>query len=100
MYQHDKEGYLLWPVNVTTTNIRNEIFCHSSKQPSTVDHNTLRMTEANFRINIFFPDTDECASNPCHHRGTCIDRFNGYTCTCFNGYEGTTCGTGKLHIYQ
>ena len=94
----NKEGYLLWSVNVTTTNILNEILCDSSELPSSVDQNMLRIKQANFRINILFPDTNECASHPCHHRSTCFDRISGYRCICFDGYAGTTCETGKSHM--
>ena len=39
---------------------------------------------------------DECASNPCQHGGTCVDKHLGYKCRCRNGYTGTVCETGKL----
>ena len=29
--------------------------------------------------------------------GTCIDRVNGYECSCADGYTGTICATGKLN---
>lgn len=34
---------------------------------------------------------DECAINPCHNGGTCIDGINGFTCVCPEGYHDTTC---------
>lgn len=34
---------------------------------------------------------DECAINPCHNGGTCVDRVNGFTCLCREGYHDTTC---------
>ena len=43
----------------------------------------------------FALDTNECASNPCQHGGTCNDQVNQYTCTCAPGYEGTHCQTGN-----
>ena len=58
----------------------------------------LRICKQVSELITFVSDTDECASHPCQHSGTCSDRVNGYICTCFNGYEGTTCGTGKLHL--
>lgn len=30
---------------------------------------------------------DDCASNPCDY-GKCIDKINGYECTCEPGYTG------------
>jgi len=44
---------------------------------------------------IWFPDIDECASAPCHNRGTCVDSRNGYNCSCVPGYSGANCETGK-----
>ncbi|XP_034970813.1 coagulation factor X [Zootoca vivipara] len=38
-----------------------------------------------------YVDGDQCASNPCHDRGTCKDGINKYTCTCLDGYDGTNC---------
>jgi len=34
---------------------------------------------------------DECAINPCHNGGTCIDGVNGFKCLCREGYHDTTC---------
>lgn len=30
-------------------------------------------------------DVNECASNPCHNDGTCLDRIGDYTCICMPG---------------
>jgi hypothetical protein len=92
------EGILLCSVNVTTKHIHYEIFSDTFKRLSTIEHNTLSSQTSCFYIIHFIPETEECASHPCQHRGTCTDRVNGYTCTCLIGYEGPTCGTGKLHI--
>lgn len=35
-------------------------------------------------------DTDDCSSMPCRY-GMCTDRVNGYTCVCYDGYNGTDC---------
>ncbi|XP_071156308.1 cubilin-like isoform X2 [Mytilus edulis] len=34
---------------------------------------------------------DECSSNPCRNGGTCVDRYNGFTCKCPNAWQGITC---------
>ena len=36
-------------------------------------------------------ETNECNSYPCSHGGTCIDLYDGYTCLCTPGWEGTEC---------
>lgn len=36
----------------------------------------------NCEINV-----DDCKSNPCDY-GTCIDKIDGYECTCEPGYTG------------
>ncbi len=33
----------------------------------------------------------QCASNPCANGGTCIDRINGYNCTCPTPWAGARC---------
>jgi len=43
---------------------------------------------------LMFSDIDECGSNPCAHRGTCIDGVNSFTCSCEEGYSGYDCDTG------
>ncbi|XP_043205584.1 cubilin-like [Amphibalanus amphitrite] len=35
--------------------------------------------------------TDECASNPCQHGGTCVDRYGGYQCRCPANWQGSNC---------
>lgn len=36
-------------------------------------------------------EIDECASNPCLHGATCLDRLNHFQCECVPGYSGTLC---------
>ncbi len=36
------------------------------------------------------PD-DHCTPSPCQNGGTCVNDFNGYTCTCPPGYTGVDC---------
>lgn len=33
-------------------------------------------------------EKDECLPNPCQNGGSCLDRFNGYTCGCQPGFRG------------
>jgi hypothetical protein len=34
---------------------------------------------------------NECASNPCHNGGTCIDTYNGFFCRCPSNWEVRHC---------
>ena len=100
-YKTTMKGVLFWSVNITTKHIPSEIFSDPFKRLSTFEHSTHKNHTSCFHItyfHIFIPDTDECASHPCQHRGICTDRVNGYVCACLTGYEGPTCGTGKSHI--
>ena len=47
-----------------------------------------------------FADIDDCAVQPCHNGGICIDAVNDYTCNCAVGYTGKNCSVGKngLHV--
>ncbi|XP_053384588.1 fibropellin-1-like isoform X6 [Mercenaria mercenaria] len=36
-------------------------------------------------------DIDECLSSPCQNGATCIDRLNGYNCSCLDGWRGVNC---------
>ena len=40
-------------------------------------------------------DTNECASSPCQHGGTCTDQINKYSCKCPDGFAGPICETGN-----
>ena len=44
----------------------------------------------------FVSETDECACDPCHNDGVCLDSHNGYSCTCTAGFAGTQCDEGKV----
>ena len=41
-------------------------------------------------------EINECASNPCHDGGTCVDGANGFTCLCPPGTRDTQCRPGTL----
>ncbi|XP_021357124.1 cubilin-like [Mizuhopecten yessoensis] len=34
---------------------------------------------------------NECSSNPCRNGGTCIDRYNAYSCRCLPAWKGENC---------
>ena len=40
-----------------------------------------------------YTDIDECVTFPCLNLGTCVDRIDGYTCYCMDGYTGDSCET-------
>lgn len=40
---------------------------------------------------VCIQDTNECASTPCQHGGTCNDGDELFTCTCVAGYSGRVC---------
>ena len=43
-------------------------------------------------------DIDDCAVQPCHNGGACIDAVNDYTCVCVDGYTGKNCSVGKNSV--
>ena len=58
-------------------------------------HQVPALVAAGYRVATFdnrgIAPTDECASSPCQHGGTCTDQFNSFFCTCAAGYSGSTC---------
>ncbi|XP_033761795.1 cubilin-like [Pecten maximus] len=49
---------------------------------------TLQRQVANLRSLL---TQNECSSNPCRNGGTCIDRYNAYSCRCPPAWTGETC---------
>ena len=47
------------------------------------------------KFSLFVADVDDCAAQPCHNGGTCIDGVNDYTCVCAVGFTGENCNIGK-----
>ena len=43
---------------------------------------------------ISVADINECESKPCLNNGTCIDRVNGFKCSCPKGLAGDRCERG------
>ena len=40
--------------------------------------------------------SDDCASEPCHNDGACVDGLGEFTCQCTSGYTGSLCDDGRL----
>ena len=47
---------------------------------------------------VLTADIDDCAVQPCHNEGTCIDAVNDYSCNCAVGYTGKNCSVGKNSV--
>ena len=41
-------------------------------------------------------DINDCDPNPCENGASCMDKLNGYNCSCADGYEGENCQTSTL----
>ena len=50
------------------------------------------------KMSVSLTDVNECHSLPCRNGGTCVDVFNGYTCTCPEDYAGTDCTKRKQSL--
>ena len=40
-------------------------------------------------------DIEDCENTTCQNNGTCVNKVNGYSCACVNGYTGKLCETGE-----
>ena len=45
-------------------------------------------------------DREPCWSNPCRHKGSCVDGVSGYNCICPEGYTGNTCETVTVRCWS
>ena len=45
---------------------------------------------------IILTEILDCALNPCHNEGTCIEEAFGYKCKCLQGFTGDYCDTGWI----
>ena len=46
---------------------------------------------------VLSSDIDECASgNACENGGQCVNTPGSFTCTCADGYTGSTCQSGNV----
>ncbi|KAF6211633.1 hypothetical protein GE061_012146 [Apolygus lucorum] len=52
---------------------------------------TVTRLEKNLRSLRTLLETNECASGPCLHGGTCQDMFNSFHCICPDQWEGNIC---------
>ena len=44
-----------------------------------------------FANGTFRIDIDDCESDPCQDRGTCVDKLDDYNCTCKPAWKGKNC---------
>ena len=40
-------------------------------------------------------DIDDCSPPPCENLATCVDKIDGYSCSCVSGFTGQFCETGE-----
>ena len=45
----------------------------------------------------YYPEINNCVSNPCSNGATCQNYVNGYTCLCPIGYTGVHCEQGNYY---
>ena len=65
--------------------------CHVRKFGGDISRNKFSILNV---FIIFAADINECESNPCLNNGTCIDRVNGFKCSCPKGLAGDRCERG------
>ena len=46
---------------------------------------------AGYQGNDCEENIDDCASDPCHNEGKCVDAVGTYHCVCLAGFNGTSC---------
>ena len=46
----------------------------------------------------FFPDIDECESDPCQNEGSCDNGLNRYDCDCTSSWMGVNCQRGTCQL--
>jgi len=50
------------------------------------------------RVNLFFPDINECNNGLCVNAINCIDTLGSFTCICQDGWTGELCTQGRCPI--
>lgn len=85
-------GELIQINNKTHLNIQNTQFDPSqyTYKPNTYKRKVV--PKKLFKIRTwFFPDINECTSNPCQNFGTCLDGINSFSCVCDSDHYGRLC---------
>ncbi|CAH1791889.1 unnamed protein product [Owenia fusiformis] len=70
-----KEGSTLTTINQKLSNLTENII----------------LWKADILDNLKILAINECSSDPCKNGGNCVNRLNGYQCTCLPGYKGAEC---------